>query len=135
MRKSREEKTKMAKRSLTVRLHESEHELLDKLSASENLTKTDIVRYALKNIEKSGQSIEDRTTLLDELGETKAEIRRLTVAINKVGRNVNSVAKKANKTGVVSEEDYQYSLKILKSILSNQAKLRERLLTLWQSLV
>lgn len=123
----------MAKRSLTVRLTEAEHTKIENLSEGGRYSKTEIVQYALKHMDDSSHSIKDRTTILDALGEIKEAVRRLTVAINKIGRNINTIARTANKTGVVSEEDYKYSLKVLKSILSNQAKLRERLLELWRS--
>lgn len=95
------------KEEFHFRLSEEESRMLNEKSKKYGVSRTKLLRNYIR----------DKITVSTDMEKV---IRELTISINKIGTNINQIAKKANETGL-SRNDI-LSLKVYQRELSNMVK-------------
>lgn len=101
----------MAKKyGIFLRLSDSEKKKLEQDATMAGLSKTDLLRSLIM-----GLTIKPRPP---------AELRELYIAINRIGVNINQIARKVN-AGIASKNDMQELLFLMRKVDSRMARIAD----------
>lgn len=129
---------------VNVRLTDEEGAILDRVSNQLNLSKSEIVRHALNdNLEKAmTQKVmmtpEDRERITRIISELLNELNAMTGEINRVGNNINQIAKvlhSENKKTVLRPDDREDFEREFIEMSKDFNEMKREVMELWRSLV